>query len=156
MAQTGRRLGDVLSLDWPVKRSGFARKVYAPPPKAPLKPLARPPSYARASTEAVPVPKAQPLRDEGYRRLVAALPCVVCGIVGISQAAHADAGKGAGIKTDDRTCYPACSTTPGRIGCHDIIGASGMLTRDERRKAEALYGALTRQRLRHSDATPSA
>lgn len=93
------------------------------------------------------MPKENPLRSEEYRRLVAALPCIVCGVEGRSQAAHADQGKGMGLKTDDRTVYPACGAAPGRPGCHDTIGASGALSRDERRSAERLYGALTRARI---------
>jgi hypothetical protein len=65
----------------------------------------------------VPCPKEPaPVRDEGYRRLVAALPCIICGIEGASQAAHGNAGKGRGMKTCDLTCFPACHE--GANGCH--------------------------------------
>lgn len=101
---------------------------------------------------AAPVPKDEPLRDEAYRRLVAALPCAHCGIVGYSQAAHADAGKGMGIKACDSTCYPACGPHPGPDGgidpgCHWLIGTSGRIPREERRELELRYGAETRARL---------
>lgn len=90
-------------------------------------------------------PKQNAVRSEPYRRLVAAMPCVRCGIHGYSQAAHADAGKGAHIKSDDRTCYPACGPRPdGAIGCHALIGSTGFYTRDQRRLVEDLYAAATR------------
>ena len=93
------------------------------------------------------IKKESALRHEGYRRLVASMACEHCGRVGASQAAHADQGKGAGIKTDDRTCWPACSTAPGRPGCHDIIGGSGALGKLARRDLEARYAASTRRKL---------
>ena len=130
-----------------MRRTGFARKVYTPPPRAALVPLTRPVVYVDTERAPVVVAKEGAARSEEYRRLVAALPCIVCGIAGISQAAHADMGKGQGIKTDDRTCYPACSTQPGRVGCHDMMGASGTLTKKERRAAERLYAQITRARI---------
>jgi hypothetical protein len=130
-----------------MKRTGFARKVYTPPPRAPLPALTRPVVYIETQRLPVVVPKEAVVRSEEYRRLVAAMPCIVCGVEGSSQAAHADMGKGKGIKTDDRTCYPACSTRPGRAGCHDMMGASGTLTKEERRASERLYGRLTRARI---------
>lgn len=90
------------------------------------------------------VPKEIPARHEGYRRLVASLPCAMCGRVGRSQAAHCDQGKGAGIKADDRLIFPACATSPGAPGCHDIIGATGTYSKDERRELESRLAALTR------------
>ena len=41
-----------------------------------------------ATTAAAPIPKAAPVRSEAYRRAVASLPCIACGIQGYSQAAH--------------------------------------------------------------------
>ena len=37
---------------------------------------------------ASPIPKAHPVRNEAYRRAVASLPCVVCGVPGFSQASN--------------------------------------------------------------------
>lgn len=65
----------------------------------------------------VPVPKAQPLRDENYRLWVASLPCINCGIEGYTQAAHGPT-LGKGIKADDRTCVPLCADRLGVQGCH--------------------------------------
>lgn len=92
----------------------------------------------------VVVEKEDVARSEKYLRLVAALPCIHCGRAGPSQAAHADQGKGAGIKADDRTAYPLCATSPGRRGCHDIIGDTGAFTKPLRRALEVRYGAATR------------
>ena len=51
-----------------------------------------------STTAAAPIPKAAPVRSEAYRRIVAAMPCIHCGIAGYSQHAHANAGKGKGMK----------------------------------------------------------
>ena len=93
------------------------------------------------------IPKRPPVRDEAYRRLVAALPCAHCGRAGPSQAAHADAGKGLGMKSCDLTCFPLCADGPGRKGCHSMIGASGLFTKEQRRTLEAKYAAQTRKEL---------
>jgi hypothetical protein len=138
-----------------MKRSGFKRPVFERAPMAAPKPLARPSALFQVPTKATPSPKSNHLRSDTYRRLVAAMPCARCGAVGRSQAAHADEGKGLGIKTDDRTCYPLCCTTPGRVGCHDIIGGSGSMTRDERRVTEQAYGAMTRARITADGAWPA-
>lgn len=92
-------------------------------------------------------PKASPVRDEAYRRRVAALPCAHCGKHGPSQCAHGDEGKGMGIKACDLTCWPACADSPGRRGCHSLIGASGMFSREQRRTLETQYAAATRKAL---------
>jgi len=92
-------------------------------------------------------PKAKPVRDERYRRLVASLPCAHCQRHPPSQAAHADAGKGMGIKGCDSAIYPSCADGPGRRGCHTLIGASGVFSRQQRRELERRYVESTRQLL---------
>jgi len=77
------------------------------------------------------VPK---VRSEPYRRYIASLPCYRCGVHGYSQAAHADEGKGIGLKTDDLTCYPLCGPRLRDPGCHEIVGRS--MDRDYRRVYE--------------------
>ena len=48
---------------------------------------------------AAQVAKAMPVRSEAYRRAVASLPCIACGIQGYSQAAHLPPeAKGMGMK----------------------------------------------------------
>lgn len=89
-------------------------------------------------------PKQNAARSEPYRRLVAARPCIHCGIDGYSQAAHGDQGKGAHIKSDDRTCYPLCADRPDVVGCHVLIGMTRIYSREVRRDMEAEFGERTR------------
>lgn len=138
----------------PMKRAGFARKGFEPSARpererAPIIPLTRPVVYARISQDATPVPKECVARSERYLRLVASRPCIHCGIVGYSQAAHADYGKGGHIKSDDRTAIPLCTVHPGAggqlmAGCHDRIGAGALYTKAERRALEVRYAAQVR------------
>lgn len=60
---------------------------------------------------AKPVEKDLPVRSEAYRQLVAARPCIHCGIHGHSQCAHENRGKGLGLKVDDRRSMPLCTVT---------------------------------------------
>ncbi len=130
----------------PLRRSGFARPVLERIPQ-PLYAIARPSKeWAPAANE--PQPKALPVRSEAYRRLVAAMPCAHCRKAGPSQAAHADQGKGIAIKASDLTCYPLCPR------CHALMGASGVLMRDQRRALEARYGAETMAAIAASGAWP--
>lgn len=85
-----------------------------------------------------PQPKTDYVRSEPYRRLVASLPCWRCGVVGYSQAAHADEGKGERIKACDLTCYPLCGPRMGVPGCHWLIGTSGEMPRELRREIEPM------------------
>ncbi|MEJ7932558.1 hypothetical protein WG922_21490 [Ramlibacter sp. AN1015] len=94
------------------------------------------PTYEGA-TSGQAVDKDAPVRSEAYRRLVAALPCWECRAAPPSQAAHANFGKGMGMKTDDRTCWPACVT------CHRSHDQGGM-DRMVRRFIEELAGRDTR------------
>lgn len=106
-------------------------------------------------------PKSNPVRDKSYLRRVAGLPCAHCGIEGYSQAAHADEGKGMGIKSSDHTAFPLCGPHPPPSnhglpqnvasiwapGCHWAIGSSGYYSREERRALEQKYGKQTRELL---------
>lgn len=87
------------------------------------------------------------MRDETYRRAVAALPCIICGIDGISQAAHANQGKGMSIKACDSQLFPACADQPGRRGCHSQLDQGALYPRDERRALELVWAERTRARL---------
>jgi len=141
----------------PMKRAAFPSKEWVFPPR-PAKTVsedfqARPraPALSRHDGKArmvVPVPKQDYLRDKGYLRWVASLPCAHCGIEGRSQAAHSDdngaGGKGMGIKASDDTAYPACAPTPGDPGCHARIGSSGLWPKETRRAMESEYAARTR------------
>jgi len=137
-----------------MKRSGFARP--APRVKqytgtnasAPRAPLPRMSLLGRVFDElVVPILKSEPMRSEEYRRLVAALPCVACGIVGHSQAAHPNTGKGAGTKTDDRLCFPLCADRPSVRGCHSQFDQGALFSKIARREIEPAWGADTRRRI---------
>src|SRR5690606_14200589 len=88
-----------------------------------------------------------PIRSEAYRRAVASLPCVICGTAGYSQAAHANTGKGAGIKACDMTCFPACADRPGVRGCHSRLDQGALYPKHVRQQLEPAWAADTQRRL---------
>lgn len=123
-----------------LRRTGFTRKVYTPPPPAPLRPVERRSTYAGAVTLQL-VPKEEPRQHHGYMNLVRAMACMHCGKPPRSDFAHADQGKGIGIKTDCRRGFPLCRA------CHHLIGSTGQLGREERRRIEAEYASRTRAQI---------
>lgn len=137
-AEVGVRGG---AMSWSKPRREPTQSTYTPRPRAPAVAVAGP---ARAT---VAVPKMRPGRDEAHRRAVAALPCVVCGIHGYSQAAHPNTGKGAGIKADDRECFPLCADRPLIRGCHSAFDQGAMFPKAERRSAETRWIEQTRRAL---------
>lgn len=100
-----------------------------------------------ASAPAAQVAKAAPVRSEAYRRAVASLPCAICGIFGYSQAAHANQGKGMGLKACDLTCFPACGPRPGIQGCHAALDQGALFTKVVRRELEPVWAADTQRRI---------
>ena len=131
-----------------MKRSGFARpqikrkRTVHKPIEAKHR---RKASYSRADEMNQPVVKDEPIRSEAYRRLVAQLPCKVCGIVGYSQAAHPNTGKGTGIKADDRECFPLCCDRPGVQGCHTKFDQGALFDKEMRRIVEVDWAIDTRR-----------
>ena len=99
------------------------------------------------TTAAAPIPKAAPVRSEAYRRTVATLPCAICGVAGHSQAAHANTGKGMGMKACDLTCFPACGPRPGIQGCHAALDQGALFSKAVRRELEPVWAADTRRKL---------
>ena len=99
------------------------------------------------SAQAAPVAKAAPVRSDRYRRLVASLPCAICGTPGYSQAAHANTGKGMGMKACDLTCFPACGPRPGIQGCHAALDQGALFTKAARRELEPVWAADTQRRI---------
>ena len=100
------------------------RTKWVKPPKTIPQPI--PLHLRRAATmakrEAVAsIPKAEPVRSEAYRRLVAAMPCAACGLEGRSQCAHVNSNKGKGVKASDTDSMPLCADQPGRVGCHSCF-----------------------------------
>ena len=141
----------------PMRRTGWRRRagvssetpVASMRPVAPAPPvtrLARPANYAPATGHATALKKDAAARSEAYRRIVAAMPCAHCGIAGYSQHAHANAGKGKGIKTDDRAGFPLCAPRPGIEGCHAAFDQYRLLPggRDAHVAAGRAWGARTR------------
>lgn len=121
---------------------GFTRPAVARKPQ-PVYRLARPCEAAQVSAAAVPVPKAAPVRSETYRRLVASLPCMLCGIEGFSQHAHGNAGKGMALKTCDLFSFPLCADRPGQRGCHSQLDQGALFPRDVRREVEQEWSRRT-------------
>lgn len=93
-----------------------------------------------------------PLRSEAYRRAVASLPCINCGVPGYSQCAHSNSGKGAGIKASDLDSFPLCTVHPGADGrlvqgCHENFDQGAMFTKAVRRELEPVWAADTQRRI---------
>lgn len=109
-----------------------------------------------ASTGLV-VPKAEILICEAYRRAVAALPCMWCGVCGFSQHAHLNLGKGMGLKTDDRTGFPLCCARPGIEGCHIPYDQYRLMEggREQHRAYGLEWGRITRHTILESGQWPA-
>ena len=146
----------------PMRRTGWRRRAgvsSATPvaPAPPVSPLARPANYAPATGHATALKKDAPARSEAYRRAVAALPCIHCGIAGYSQHAHANEGKGMGIKTDDRAGFPLCAPRPGIEGCHAAFDQYRLLPggREAHVAAGRAWGARTRAEVERAGKWPA-
>lgn len=100
-----------------------------------------------ASAPAARMEKSAPVRCETYRRLVAAMPCVICGMVGYGQAAHGSAGKGMGIKASDLELFCLCADRPGVRGCHSLLDQGALFTKAVRRELEPVWAEDTQRRL---------
>ena len=105
-----------------------------------------------ATTPVVQVPKDAPVRSEAYRRAVASLPCAICGVPGYSQAAHANQGKGMGMKACDMTCFPLCTVHPvadGTLvqGCHERFDQGALFSKLVRRDLEQAWIADTQRKI---------
>ena len=100
-----------------------------------------------ASAPAARVEKSAPVRSEAYRRLVAAMPCVICGMVGYGQAAHGSTGKGMGIKASDLELFCLCADRPGVRGCHGQFDQGALFTKSVRHELEPVWAADTRRRI---------
>lgn len=134
------------ALGWERREVVQALEAHASIPEAAHKPMERraSPVVEPVQRRFAPAPKNPPRRSEPYRRWVARLPCAQCGIHGHSQCAHSDEGKGLGIKAGDDTCFPACADRPGVLGCHTLIGATGSMSREQRRALEQVHSESTR------------
>lgn len=137
--------------------STFKRKTYQRVPTV-HKPvpahLRRSASFARADGGHEAVEKETPLRSKPYRRTVTTLPCKLCGVEGHSQAAHPNTGKGVGLKTDDRRCFPLCADRPGVRGCHSQFDQGAMFDKATRQQLEADWGVDTRRTIENMGLWP--
>lgn len=109
--------------------------------------VARPANAGPSTTPPRAVLKEAPVRSEAYRRLVAQLPCKFCGIAGYSQCAHANTGKGAGIKASDLDSFPLCCDRPGQRGCHSYFDQGALMGKTERRLIEPAWVADTQRQI---------
>lgn len=107
---------------------------------------------ALVSTDApscAPIEKDNPIRHEGYRRLVASMPCMWCGRQGRSNHAHLNGlsnGKGKGMKVDDRLATSLCVDDLGTGGCHTAFDQYALI--DGGRDAHAELGRRMAQATR--------
>ena len=122
----------------------FARRQYSRQ-TVPLTPATRTGVVRRVSDEVRAVPKVLPVRSESYRRWVSTLPCIVCGLVGFSQCAHPNSGRGLGQKASDLDCFALCCTRGGFPGHHWEHDNLFEMTLEERREREKRYTAQTQQ-----------
>ena len=98
-------------------------------------------------------PKENVIRSEKYRRLVAQLPCMSCGIDGYSQAAHPPPTAN-GRKEDDRECFPLCCTRIGELGCHASFDQYKLITKDRMLTMAAIWADRTREKIKQTFGWP--
>ena len=110
--------------------------------------LKKPPNLALVSlsTPAAPVEKENHLRSESYRRAVASLPCIACGIQGYSQAAHLPP-EAKGLKQSDLLAFPLCCVRVGVPGCHQDYDQYRMFPREAAMTVGRAWAADTRRKL---------
>ena len=144
----------------PLKRTGFRprapRREQRDPDRVRATPTVTPGAFRvpgpAASAPAARVEKSAPVRSEAYRRAVAGLPCINCGVPGHSQCAHSNSGKGAGIKASDLDSFPLCTVHPGADGrlvqgCHENFDQGALFTKAVRRELEPVWAADTQRRI---------
>ena len=135
----------------------FGRKTWERPARAfpaPIPPEQRRGTYT-SSEVITPIAKMDFCRSERYRRLVAAFPCIHCGIADLSQCAHGNTGKGTGLKTDDRNSFPLCADSPGRQGCHPRFDQHALFPRAVVADIEQAWAADTRRRINAAGLWPA-
>ena len=98
------------------------------------------------TTAAAPIPKAAPVRSEAYRRAVASLPCIACGIQGYSQAAHLPP-EAKGMKQSDLLTFPLCCTRVGIPGCHQDYDHYRLFPREAAMTVGRAWAADTQRRI---------
>ena len=99
-----------------------------------------------ASEPAARVEKSAPVRSEAYRRAVASLPCIACGIQGYSQAAHLPP-EAKGMKQSDLLTFPLCCTRVGIAGCHQDYDQYRLFPRAAAMAVGRAWAADTQRRI---------
>lgn len=102
------------------------------------------------------IEKDNAVEHEGYRRLVASLPCFWCGRQGRSNHAHENEGKGLGLKVDDRRAMPLCVDDMGKQGCHTAFDQYALIDggRDAHVELGRAMAAATRKAIRDAGVWP--
>lgn len=95
---------------------------------------------------AAQVRKAAPVRNEAYRRAVASLPCIACGIQGYSQAAHLPP-EAKGMKQSDLLTFPLCCARVGIPGCHQDYDQYRLFPRAAAMTVGRAWAADTQRRI---------
>jgi hypothetical protein len=133
-----------------------ALEVHAAIPQAEHKTVQRLPATAPAGvlTRLTAAAKPKAVRSPAYLAAVRSMPCFACGVVGYSQAAHPNEGKGMATKADDNRAFPMCGPRPGEAGCHALLDQGGRLNKDERREFERQAGRRTYEQLRSMGKVP--
>ena len=99
-----------------------------------------------AIAPAAPITKDNPVRSEAYRRAVASLPCIACGIQGYSQAAHLPP-EAKGMKQSDLLTFPLCCTRVGIPGCHQDYDQYRLFPRAAAMTVGRTWAADTQRRI---------
>jgi hypothetical protein len=136
-----------------MRRAGFKSRAPTAPARDPDRVRSTPtvtPGAWRAPEQVITgasrVQKAALVRSETYRRLVASLPCIACGIQGYSQAAHLPPEAKA-MKQSDLLTFPLCCTRVGVHGCHQDYDKYRLFPRAAAMTAGRAWAADTQRRL---------
>jgi hypothetical protein len=147
MARLGFKV--VVCWDWEVARDHILEYLGAAPTRSST--LA---ALDEIEAGEVAVPKRKPIRSPKYLAMVAKLACCNCSIVGYSQAAHPNTGKGMATKADDNLAFPLCAPRPGEPGCHARFDQGAMYTKAQRRELETRWGRITSAAIKRTGKWP--
>lgn len=108
---------------------------------------------AVSASPAAQVEKAAPVRSEAYRRAVASLPCIACGIQGYSQAAHLPP-EAKGMKQSDLLTFPLCCVRVGVPGCHQDYDNYRLFPKHAAMTVGRAWAADTQRRIKAMEIWP--
>ncbi len=138
----------------PIKRTGFRprapRSEQRDPDRVRAMPTVTPGAFraplAVATAPAAPITKENPVRSQKYRRAVAGLRCIHCGVLGYSQAAHLPP-EAKGMKQSDLLTFPLCCTRVGIPGCHQDYDQYRLFPREAAMTVGRAWAADTQRRI---------